>query len=139
MLRQAGYAVELVDAHNVLLLLSYAEEPARLEGLVQVIRALPQRSPKSVSTLPKLELPERGFDFGKAFYAPRERVLFKEAVGRIAAESIVFYPPGIACILPGEILSKYCLQYCQQMVQLGVAVTGCQDSSLQYLEVLKES
>lgn len=139
LLRQAGYAVELVDAHNVLLLLSYAEEPSRLAGLVQVIRALPQRSPKSVSTLPKLELPERGFDFGKAFYAPRERVLFKEAVGRIAAESIVFYPPGIACILPGEILSKYCLQYCQQMVQLGVAVTGCQDSSLQYLEVLKES
>lgn len=138
-LRTAGYAVELVDAHNVLFLLSYAEEQAALDKLIEVIKKIPVKPAKKVSVLPKLELPQRAQGVGAAFYAPRERVLFSEAVGRIAAESIVFYPPGIACILPGEILSKYCLQYCQQMVQLGVAVTGCQSSSLEYLEVIKES
>ena len=136
-LRIAGYAVELVDAHNVLLLLSYADDAQALENLVQVIKNLPRRAPKVVSSLPQLELPKRAVGIGTAFYGAQERILFATAVGKIAAESIVFYPPGVACILPGEILSKYCLQYCQQMVQLGVAVTGCQDSKLEYITVLK--
>ena len=44
-----------------------------------------------------LEMPPRD-----AFFAPQEAVPLDEAEGRIAAESLAAYPPGIPNVLPGE-------------------------------------
>jgi arginine/lysine/ornithine decarboxylase len=42
----------------------------------------------------------------EAFYAKRDYVPIAEAAGRVAAEDITFYPPGIPLILPGELITK---------------------------------
>jgi lysine decarboxylase len=38
-----------------------------------------------------------------AFFAPAETVPFKEAMGRISAELVTPYPPGIPAVAPGEV------------------------------------
>ena len=48
-----------------------------------------------------LELPPR-----EAFLAPQEAVPLEEAAGRIAAESLAAYPPGIPNVLPGERIER---------------------------------
>ncbi len=41
----------------------------------------------------------------QAFFAADEAVPLSQAVGRIAAEAITPYPPGIPLVMPGELLS----------------------------------
>ena len=42
----------------------------------------------------------------EAFLGPQEIVPAEEAVGRVAAESLAAYPPGIPNVLPGERLPQ---------------------------------
>lgn len=48
-----------------------------------------------------------------SFYAPKERIEKTQAIGRIAAEVIAECPPGIAILLPGELITEEHLPYLQ--------------------------
>ena len=48
-----------------------------------------------------------------SFYAPKERIPKTQAIGRIAAEVIAECPPGIAILLPGELITEEHLPYLQ--------------------------
>ena len=50
----------------------------------------------------------------EAFLAPQEVVAAEDAVGRVAAESLAAYPPGIPNVLPGERLTAETLEYVQR-------------------------
>lgn len=43
----------------------------------------------------------------EAFYAPKEIISLNEAEGRISSNFVVFYPPGIPLLSPGEKITKY--------------------------------
>lgn len=137
-LADRGYSAELADRDNVLFLLTYAEDVSRLEELVQILRALPPREAIACKILPEYRLPKCEMSIAQAYYADAEMVLINDAVGRISAETVTFYPPGIPCLLPGEVLSEQGLQYFQQMIKLGITVNGCKDRSLQFINVVKE-
>ena len=47
----------------------------------------------------------------EAFLGPQEVVPFDQAVGRVAAESLAAYPPGIPNVLPGERLTRETVDY----------------------------
>ena len=53
-----------------------------------------------------------------------------EAVGRIAAESLATYPPGIPNVLPGERLTAETLAYIRRTLELGGSVRGASDRLL---------
>ncbi len=57
-----------------------------------------------------------------SFYAPKERIPKAEAIGRISGEVIAECPPGIAILLPGELITEEHLPYLQDY---------------EYIEVLK--
>ena len=46
-----------------------------------------------------------------AFYSPKETIPKSQAVGRIAAEIIAECPPGIAVLLPGELITENHMPY----------------------------
>ena len=47
----------------------------------------------------------------EAFYAPSEPVPVRESLGRITAESVMCYPPGIPILSPGEEVTPEALEY----------------------------
>lgn len=52
----------------------------------------------------------------QAFYADKTSVRISEAVGRIAAEAVMIYPPGIPICIPGELITAETVEeilYCQ--------------------------
>ena len=61
-----------------------------------------------------------------------------EAVGRVAAESLAAYPPGIPNVLPGERLSAETLDYVQQALEQGGHLRGASDRKLRTLRVVVE-
>jgi lysine decarboxylase len=73
-----------------------------------------------------------------AFLAMQEVVPFREGVGRIAAESLAAYPPGIPNVLPGERLTEPTLDYIQRTLEQGGSLRGASDRKLETLRVVVE-
>ena len=74
----------------------------------------------------------------RAFLGPQETVAFPEAVGRLAAESLAAYPPGIPNVLPGERLTQETVDYVGAVVEHGGWVRGAVDRSLRTVRVVVE-
>jgi lysine decarboxylase len=73
----------------------------------------------------------------EAFLGPQEVVPFEEAEGRVAAESLAAYPPGIPNVLPGERLTRETLDYVAESVRHGGHVRGSSDRALKTLRVAR--
>jgi arginine decarboxylase len=74
----------------------------------------------------------------EAFLAPQDVVAFDAAEGRIAAESLAAYPPGVPNVLPGERLTRPTLDYIADSVAHGGLVRGASDRSLRTIRVVVE-
>ena len=74
----------------------------------------------------------------EAFLAPQDVVAFDAAEGRIAAESLAAYPPGVPNVLPGERLTRPTLDYIADSVAHGGLVRGASDRSLKTVRVVVE-
>jgi arginine/lysine/ornithine decarboxylase len=73
-----------------------------------------------------------------AFLAPTEIVRFKESAGRICAEVITPYPPGIPVISPGEEITQAIVEYLDLEKKAGVRMQGPYDSELRSIRVVQE-
>jgi lysine decarboxylase len=71
----------------------------------------------------------------EAYLGPQEVVPFDEAAGRIAAEGLAAYPPGIPNVLPGERLTAETLSYIRESIAHGGYVRGGSDRELKTLRV----
>ena len=74
----------------------------------------------------------------EAFLGPQEVVAARDAVGRVAAESLAAYPPGIPNVLPGERLTAETLDYIEQTIAHGGSLRGASDRALRTLRVVLE-
>src|SRR3954454_8083274 len=73
-----------------------------------------------------------------AFLGPQEVVPFEQAEGRIAAESLAAYPPGVPNVLPGERLTGPTIVYIADSLAHGGMVRGASDRSLRTIRVVTE-
>jgi lysine decarboxylase len=71
-----------------------------------------------------------------AYFAPRRRVGWREAVGRVAAETAAPYPPGIPALAPGELISPEILGALRAEAAAGSRMAYCSDPSLDTLLVV---
>jgi arginine decarboxylase len=73
----------------------------------------------------------------EAFLGPQEVIPFDAAAGRIAAEGLAAYPPGIPNVLPGERLTAETLDFIRESVAHGGYVRGGSDRALNTLRVAR--
>ena len=141
-LRRRNIAVELADARNVLLLLSYADGAREVERLFAALRGMVEenapmctsRGAASFLSLPPI--PETALSPRDAYFARSECVSIEHAEGRTAAETIVFYPPGIPVLAAGDVIDRETLSYLGAMKAIGARVVGAADASLRTLMVI---
>ena len=60
----------------------------------------------------------------------------EESIGKISAESICPYPPGIPVLVPGEIITAGAIDYLRQILDLGGDLVGCSDLFLENIKVI---
>jgi len=75
----------------------------------------------------------------EAFLGAQEVVPVEQAVGRIAAESLAAYPPGIPNVLPGERLTAETWEYVQTLLAHGGTLRGASDRTLRTARVAVEA
>jgi lysine decarboxylase len=80
-----------------------------------------------------LDLPPRD-----AFFAPQEPVALEDAAGRIAAESLAAYPPGIPNVLPGERIEAETIDFIRDVIAGGGMLRGASDRTLKTIRVVVE-
>ncbi|MFZ3579624.1 aminotransferase class I/II-fold pyridoxal phosphate-dependent enzyme [Virgibacillus sp. DJP39] len=134
--------VELSDLYNLLCIITPGDSLTTINTLEQALKQLVEekidkRSARevivSIPEIPLLALSPRD-----AFYAETEVIKFSESAGRISAESIMVYPPGIPIFIPGEIITEDNIAYIHKNIKNGLPVQGLQDESLVTIRVIKE-
>ncbi len=142
---------ELSDATNLLFLLTYADTSETISRLVAGAKKLGRRKEElgiknnSSFLTPHFSLKSfRTPNFSSAevspreiFFSPSETVELEKSVGKICAEEITFYPPGIPIINPGEIIDAEILNYIREMKKIGGRIIGAEDSELSTIKILK--
>ncbi|APE20091.1 MULTISPECIES: aminotransferase class I/II-fold pyridoxal phosphate-dependent enzyme [Streptomyces] len=73
-----------------------------------------------------------------AFFGRVEQVPWKQAVGRVSAEMLTPYPPGIPAALPGERLDAGVLRYLREGVDAGMVVPDAADTEVKTVRVAVE-
>lgn len=71
--------------------------------------------------------PERAMYSYEAAFCPRERVLLEQAEGRVAAEDVMLYPPGIPLLVQGEVFSGEMTRTIQAGIGMGYAIDGVEN------------
>ena len=71
-----------------------------------------------------------------AFLGEGEAVPVDQAVGRISAESIAGYPPGVPALLPGERVTAEVVAYLRELTSAGARLHGAADPSFATVRVL---
>jgi arginine decarboxylase len=134
--------VGLADHRRVLATLSFADDQSTAErpvhALERVARAAESLDAPSAIDLPspeELEL-ETVMLPREAFFGPTELVAADQAAGRIAAEQITPYPPGIPAVVPGELLNKAVIDYLQSGVKAGMPLPDPADPGLEKIRVV---
>ena len=133
---------ELSDAYNVLFIISYADTEREAEKLLTALRhlAVHRRNGSAFHVTRALPpVPRQGLTPREAFFDDVERVPFDASDGRIAAEQVMFYPPGIPLLVPGDRIDTVTLAYIREQQQLGLKVTGPEDPQLRTIKVVREN
>ncbi|MEO1592288.1 MAG: aminotransferase class I/II-fold pyridoxal phosphate-dependent enzyme [Cyanobacteria bacterium J06632_22] len=71
-----------------------------------------------------------------AFFAPTQSCPWEAAVGRLSADTICPYPPGIPTLIAGEVITATALAQLKHHQAAGAHLTGQSDPQLQQLRVL---
>jgi arginine decarboxylase len=150
--RRYNVQCELADLFNALALFTIGTTREAADRLVHGVQELAREdrpidvfSPSGVLerrlktgtyALPKM--PPMRMSPREAFLAPTELVNFKTSAGRICAEVITPYPPGIPVISPGEEVTPEIIDYLDLELRAGVRMQGPYDSELRRLRVVSE-
>ncbi len=130
---------ELSDAANLLFLITYADTAAEVSKLVDALKKLAAR-PKKFSAQKILAVPA---EISRAVVSPRETffssaetVSLEECVGKICAEEVTFYPPGIPILNPGEIISAQVVEVIRETKKIGGRIIGAADTELNTIKII---
>lgn len=83
------------------------------------------------------DLPEMRLTPREAWKAEKERISWQNSVGRICAEMIVPYPPGIPIIYPGEIITNDIWNYLENQRVNKWHMHSADEGKLEYINVIK--
>ena len=150
--RRYNVQCELADLFNCLALFTIGTTREAADKLVHGVQELAREdrpidvfSPSGVLerrlktgtyALPKM--PPVRMSPRDAFLASTEFVDFKKSAGRICAEVITPYPPGIPVISPGEEVTPEIIDYLDLELRAGVRMQGPYDSELRRVRVVSE-
>jgi arginine decarboxylase len=136
----AGMPVEMADRDTVVPIPTIADDEAHIAEFTEVLigaierrRGVPRRieSAAAWTVQPETVLAPR-----EAFFARGETVSAKAAVGRVSAELIAPYPPGIPVLAPGELITAAAVEALREVAADGGRIAYAADPSLATFQVI---
>ncbi|MBN7772901.1 aminotransferase class I/II-fold pyridoxal phosphate-dependent enzyme [Clostridium aminobutyricum] len=133
--------MELSDYINVLAIVTYANTMEDMERLVEALRKIAAKRKNGVVISNEIFLPEQP-DYvispRQAYFSKSKIVSWEEAKGKIAAEMIAPYPPGIPVIYPGERMTNQVWEYVESYRIRKRHLHGPADKELKTFKIIEE-
>jgi lysine decarboxylase len=141
LLEQRGIHLEFADRDTFCPVITLADTDATVDRMVsEITRAIEEHRGEPRPLVPisawTVEA-DTAMSPRDAFFSDHERVPAEQAIGRIAAETIVPYPPGVPAIAPGERIGAKLLKALQDEAVSGTRIAYCGDPMLQSVLVVK--
>ena len=138
----AGVRLELADRDTLVPLVTIGDDDRGIDRLVSSIaasiatrRAEPRPPSREDFTRFRLETAATPRD---AFFGDRETVPASAAHGRIAAEVVAPYPPGIPVIAPGERIEADVVAALRADARRGTRIAYCRSTTLDTIQVMRD-
>lgn len=135
-----GIRVEMADNDTMVFLATIADDEGdfdlladRLIPILQKLQAAPRPSATALSWS---IVPTIGTSMRNAYFANTEMVAAVQAIGRISADLIAPYPPGVAVVAPGEVLTEQIIEGLAASKAAGVRIAYATDTSLATYRVI---
>jgi lysine decarboxylase len=133
--------VEMADLYNIVAITTIGDEQTDYEKFAEALKALAKTT--SASELSETffpiydKIPEMALMPWEAVYRDKERVNLENSIGKICAEMVIPYPPGIPLIMPGEIITREIIEYARWCINKGIKINGTSDSKLKSIQTIK--
>ena len=137
---ERGFPVEMADHDTVVPMVTIADDVAGVEAFVDTFATLVERhrgTPRTIrpasSWTVKSEVVLSPRD---AYFARHETVSASDAVGRVSAELVAPYPPGVPVLAPGERITAGALDALREAFDEGTLVKYAADPNLNTFQVV---
>ncbi|MBK3495172.1 aminotransferase class I/II-fold pyridoxal phosphate-dependent enzyme [Viridibacillus sp. YIM B01967] len=136
-----GIQMELAEGYVIMAVITSSDTKESIGKLVFALKDIEKNLGKSTTVISTYvtadQVNELVLSPREAYYAEHESIAIEAAIGRISADSLMIYPPGIPLVIPGELISHDVLQqyryYCQT---LGNVLTEAKEAN--HITVIKE-
>ncbi|WP_446047061.1 aminotransferase class I/II-fold pyridoxal phosphate-dependent enzyme [Streptomyces olivaceus] len=139
---ERGVVAHVTDHRRIGAQLTHGDDRDTADELLAALKDLARAAP-GLDSGPRVEVPSpSGLRMPQvrlprdAFFGPTEDVPLGRAAGRIAAEMITPYPPGIPAVLPGERLAEPVLRYLRSGLDAGMYLPDPSDPALETIRVV---
>lgn len=141
--------VEMADLFNVVAIVSIGDTEKEIDLLVSALRDFVRRwkgdvhkvrriSEKYRVLMSSFDVPQQLMIPHQAIFSPQKAIALGDSAGRISAELVVSYPPGIPLLLPGEKISREFIDYIKIGLSAGMKFDGSEDHFLKTIKVVIE-
>jgi len=141
-----GIQTEMSDFQNVLLFVSLGNTAKELKRFVSALEKivvdykdmfLNTKKRKRIVFPPFV--PRKEVNPREALTKLTRKIPFKRSVGKVCAEIVCPYPPGIPVLCPGEVITQEIYTYLMNVLDSGARINGQSDGRLQTIKVLEDA
>lgn len=131
--------VEFGDLGNLLAYISLGDKNKHIERLISALGEIRRLYKRPVREMPESEYisPDVVLSPQAAFYGDKQSLPLAQCAGRICAEFVMCYPPGIPILGPGERVTGEIIAYIRYAKEKGCLLTGPESMDVSSLNVLK--
>jgi lysine decarboxylase len=106
------------------------------DALVPILKTLKTVPRPTQTSLSWSIVPTVAVSMRDAYFADTEVISAEKAIGRVSADLIAPYPPGVAVVAPGEVLTEAIVLGLSATQRAGVRIAYASDASLVTYRVL---
>ena len=137
----AGMPVEMGDRDTVIPIPAIADDQDRLAAFTEALIASVERhrgAPRHPAAAAAWTVePQTVLSPREAFFAANETVTAEAAIGRVSAELVAPYPPGVPVLAPGELITAEALDALREVATDGGRIAYAADPTLATFQVVR--
>ena len=130
--------IEFGDIGNILAYISVGDRILNIERLISALSEIKRRYAKDPAGMLDHEYIEPVVVCSpqEAFYADKMQLPLKDTLGKVCAEFVMCYPPGIPILAPGELITADALEYIIYAKAKGCNLTGAEDINTEKINIM---
>lgn len=137
LLEKYNICCEMADNYNVVSIIGSSDSYEDADRLINAVKEI--AATVNTGKIKEFSLPHRppmAMTPRKAFFAKSTRTNFKDSVGKVSAEMIAPYPPGIPVIYPGEVITEEIYEFISEAIKDGRHIHGFSDKSMETIKII---